>query len=113
MRSAKTWVSRASSALVGAFTQRNRNEPSGAWIEERDMLDIMHAISNTGHADIAGVYTKLLCGSRSHLRAFVSLLGADAYEPQLLYAADKAGSDVPAVETIEYWLGDDSDAICI
>ena len=29
MRSAKDWVSQASSALVGAFTQRNRNEPSG------------------------------------------------------------------------------------
>ena len=29
MRSAKVWVSRASSALVGAFTQRKRSEPSG------------------------------------------------------------------------------------
>jgi len=85
----------------------------GAWIEERDMIDILHAIANTGRADIVGVYTNLLCGSRSHLRAFVKQLGADDYEPQLLYSAADAGTDVPAVETLEYWLGDASDEICL
>lgn len=85
----------------------------GAWIEERDMIDILHAIDNTARADIVGVYTNLLCGSREHLRAFVKLLGEADYQPQLLYRADTVGDDVPVVETIEYWLGDASDAYCM
>lgn len=83
----------------------------GAWIEERDMLDILHAIDNTSRADIVGVYTNLLCGSRLHLRAFVKQLGGDDYVPQLLHP--EADGDVPAVETLEYWLGDASDEICL
>ena len=85
----------------------------GAWIEERDMLDIMHAISNTNRADIAGVYTNLLCGSRSHLRAFVKQLGPDDYDPQILYSSDDVGSEVQPEETLEYWLGDESDEVCM
>lgn len=84
----------------------------GAWIEERDMLDIMQAIANTSRADIVGVYTNLLCGSRLHLRAFVKRLGSDDYEPQILYSSDDAGSDVQPEETLEYWLGDESDEVC-
>ena len=82
----------------------------GAWIEERDMIDIMHAIANTSRADIVGVYTSLLCGSREHLRSFVGQLGAEDYQPQLLHAA--AGSDVKPEETLAFWLGSDSDVIC-
>ncbi len=84
----------------------------GAWIEERDMIDILHAIANTSRADIVGVYTNLLCGSREHLRAFVGRLGADDYAPQILYSADEVGSEVPPEETLEFWLGDASDVIC-
>lgn len=73
----------------------------GAWIEERDMLDIMQAISNTAKNDVVRVYTNLLCGSRSHLRSFVRQIGADNYEPQIL-----------SVSELEYWLGPDSDEIC-
>jgi len=107
----------------GAITETDLNEPTnggkvsptdafyvGAWIEERDMLDILLAISNTSRADIVGVYTNLLCGSRSHLRAFVARIGADAYEPQLL---SPESSSVPATETLEYWLSDESDEICM
>lgn len=86
---------------------------AGAWIEERDMIDILHAIANTSRADIVGVYTNLLCGSREHLRAFVKLLGPEYYQPQLLYPEDAAAAGVPEVETLEYWLGDASDAICL
>jgi hypothetical protein len=86
---------------------------AGAWIEERDMLDIMHAIENTSRVDIVGVYTELLCGSRSHLRAFVKQLGPDDYEPQILYSSDDAGSGAPPEETLEYWLGDESDEVCM
>ena len=85
----------------------------GAWIEERDMIDIMHAISDTSRADIVGVYTNLLCGSRSHLRAFVKKLGPDDYEPQILYPSEDVGSDVQPEETLEYWLGDESDEVCM
>lgn len=107
----------------GAITETDLNEPTnggkvsptdafyvGAWIEERDMLDILLAISNTSRADIVGVYTNLLCGSRSHLRAFVARIGADAYEPQLL---SPENSSVPLTETLEYWLSDESDEICM
>lgn len=85
----------------------------GAWIEERDMIDILHAIDNTSMADIVGVYTNLLCGSREHLRAFVKLIGADGYTPQLLYFAAETDDGVLPVETLEYWLGDASDEICM
>jgi hypothetical protein len=84
----------------------------GAWIEERDMIDIMHAISNTSRANIVGVYTNLLCGSREHLRAFVKRIGVDSYQPQLLYSTAEVGDSVPEIETLEYWLGDESDAVC-
>jgi hypothetical protein len=73
----------------------------GAWIEERDMLDIMQAISNTAKNDLVRVYTNLLCGSRSHLRSFVRQIGANNYEPQILDLSE-----------LEYWLGSDSDEIC-
>lgn len=85
----------------------------GAWIEERDMIDILHAIANTSRADIVGVYTSLLCGSRDHLRAFVKHLGADDYQPQLLYASSTDGSDIDPAQTLEYWLGDESDRLCM
>lgn len=84
----------------------------GAWIEERDMIDILHAIENTSRADIVGVYTNLLCGSREHLRAFVKRLGADGYQPQLLHSST-TGGDLNPMETLEYWLGDQSDEICM
>lgn len=85
----------------------------GAWIEERDMIDILHAIDNTSRADIVGVYTSLLCGSREHLRAFVKRLGADTYQPQLLYSVADAPGDAAPAETLEYWLGSASDEICM
>lgn len=85
----------------------------GAWIEERDMIDILHAIANTSRADIVGVYTNLLCGSREHLRAFVKHLGAESYQPQILYSSSEVGSEVDPIETLEYWLGDESDEVCM
>lgn len=109
---------------AGPIQQTDLNEPAnggkvsptdalyvGAWIEERDMLDIMHAISNTSRADIVGVYTSLLCGSRSHLRAFVGRIGPEGYRPQLL--SSETDGSVPAAETLAYWLSDDSDEVCM
>ena len=85
----------------------------GAWIEERDMIDVLHAIDNTSKADIVGVYTNLLCGSREHLRAFVKSIGADVYTPQLLYFAAETDDGVSPMETLEFWLSDASDEICM
>jgi len=85
----------------------------GAWIEERDMIDILHAIANTSRADIVGVYTNLLCGSREHLRAFVKRIGVEDYHPQILHSAMESGGEVDPTETLEYWLGDASDAMCL
>lgn len=108
----------ANPTILGEPTSGGKVSPEaaltvGAWIEERDMIDILHAIANTSRADIVGVYTNLLCGSREHLRAFVKRLGADTYQPQLLYSAADAPSDAAPVETLEYWLGSASDEICM
>jgi len=110
--------SETNDTILGEPTSGGKVSPEaalyvGAWIEERDMIDIMHAIAATSRADIVGVYSNLLCGSREHLRAFVTHLGTDSYQPQLLYSAADAGSDVQPAETLEYWLGDESDAICM
>jgi len=47
----------------------------GAWIEERDILDLRNAIAHTAEGvdnpDIVLTYESLLCGSRNHLRTFV------------------------------------------
>ena len=84
----------------------------GAWIEERDLLDIMQAISITNKADIVRVYTNLLCGSRNHLRSFVSRIGEDEYDVQVLVAPEDMEDDTDPRTTLEYWLGSDSDEIC-
>jgi hypothetical protein len=110
--------SEANETILGEPAEGGKVSPGaalyvGAWIEERDMLDIMHAIANTSRADIVGVYTNLLCGSREHLRAFVGQLGAADYQPQLLHPAADAGSEVKPEETLEFWLGSESDVICL
>lgn len=58
----------------------------GATIEEVDMIDIQEAIDNTTHVDLKTAYQNLLEGSKSHLRAFVSALGAQGvtYTPQYI-----------------------------
>jgi hypothetical protein len=99
--------------VAGGKVSREAALYVGAWIEERDMIDILHAIGNTSRAEIVGVYTSLLCGSREHLRAFVKRLGADNYQPQLLHSSTATTGEINPVETLEYWLGDESDAICI
>ena len=62
---------------------------------------------------IVGVYTDLLCGSREHLRAFVKHLGAENYQPQLLYPSDAGNRDIDPLETLEYWLSEESDQMCM
>ncbi|EMP56545.1 hypothetical protein MSNKSG1_04401 [Marinobacter santoriniensis NKSG1] len=58
----------------------------GALIEEKDMVDILAAINETDERPIILAYSNLLDGSKSHLRAFVSVIEAQGitYEAQIL-----------------------------
>lgn len=44
----------------------------GALIEETDIRDLQQSLNHTSQSEIRTVYTNLMCGSRNHLRAFVS-----------------------------------------
>lgn len=46
----------------------------GATIEDMDLKDIQRLNSHTTKADILRVYANLTCGSRNHIRSFVSKL---------------------------------------
>lgn len=79
----------------------------GAWIEETDIIDIQVAIEETGHEDINSTYESLMCGSRNHLRAFISQLEAigitdfDEFNIPLGYA----NPDYPEInlDSDEFW----------
>jgi hypothetical protein len=59
---------------------------TGALIEEVDMQDIQEMIDATENSGLLSLYQKLLCGSRNHLRAFVSQIEARGrvYEAQVM-----------------------------
>ncbi len=58
----------------------------GATIEDLDINDLNEFINNTNHSDVAVMYSKLNCGSRNHLRAYINNLeGLDIlYDPQFI-----------------------------
>jgi len=58
----------------------------GATIEDLDIVDLEDYINATSHATIISVYERLQCGSRNHLRSFVSALenAGGTYIPQFL-----------------------------
>ena len=58
----------------------------GALIEETDIVDIYDAITVTSKTDIVSTYESLVCGSRNHLRSFISQIdnNGGSYEPQVL-----------------------------
>ena len=47
----------------------------GAIIEDLDIKDINIFKSHTTNSDLIGIYDKLNCGSRNHMRSFVGQLG--------------------------------------
>lgn len=63
----------------------------GATIEDLDINDIDHFIANTTKTDLLSVYDNLTCGSKNHIRSFVTQL--TLY--QLVY--------VPQYISIEYY----------
>ena len=43
----------------------------------------------------------------------LTIMRVDDYPPQLLYASTGDGSNIEPIETLEFWLGDESDRICM
>lgn len=77
-------VAEGSSSLAAALAV-------GAKIEELDILDLQEHLTETDNAAILRVYTNLLRGSESHLRAFASTYErqtGDSYKPVLMDEAD-------------------------
>lgn len=58
----------------------------GAQIEDLDLFDIENIVSRTDEDDIVNVYENLTCGSRNHLRSFITELSSFAaqYENQYI-----------------------------
>lgn len=61
----------------------------GATIEDLDIVDLQDSIDATANAAIISVFESLQCGSRNHLRSFVSGLEkvGGSYSPQFLTKA--------------------------
>jgi len=72
----------------------------GALIEEKDMEDILAAIEDTDERAIILAYSNLLDGSKSHLRAFVSVIEQQGIEYQ---------AQILDQEEVDLILGDDSE----
>ncbi|MDP5104807.1 MAG: DUF2202 domain-containing protein [Polaribacter sp.] len=62
----------------------------GATIEDLDIVDLEEYITATSNQSIIDVYENLQCGSRNHLRSFVSALtnSDTTYTPQFLTQID-------------------------
>ena len=65
----------------------------GATIEDLDIHDIAAMIERTDNADVLAMYASLMCGSRNHMRSFVSQLESRGgrYEAQYLSQAELNG----------------------
>lgn len=58
----------------------------GATIEDLDIVDLEEYINVTNNTSIIGIYERLQCGSRNHLRSYVSAIISEGgtYNPQFL-----------------------------
>ena len=58
----------------------------GATIEDLDIVDLDEFIEATSNTSIISVFESLQCGSRNHLRSFVSVIenSNETYDPQFL-----------------------------
>ncbi len=58
----------------------------GATIEDLDIFDLEDCMSRTDNPDILNVFENLDCGSRNHMRAFISNLSLlnETYTPQFI-----------------------------
>lgn len=58
----------------------------GASIEDVDIKDLMEFSKETKNTSILNIFDKLTCGSRNHMRAFISMLNSydETYVPQYI-----------------------------
>jgi len=73
----------------GQLSQSNALQ-IGATIEDLDIVDLQEYIDNTNNTSIISVFESLKCGSRNHLRSFVSTIenNGDTYTIQFLTQED-------------------------
>lgn len=71
-------------------TSSNNALEVGANIEDLDILDLANYLDATTNSAMIKVFESLQCGSRNHLRSFVSAieLSGNTYEPQFLTQGD-------------------------
>lgn len=100
---AKYGIEDSASSLKGVFNNPNlqklyseliaKGEASlsealiaGATIEDVDIKDLNEGLAATSNVDLKILYEKLKCGSRNHMRAFISQLGFQqkTYSPQFI-----------------------------
>lgn len=69
----------------GAVSKANALQ-IGATIEDLDIVDLQDYIDQTSNETLKSVFKSLKCGSRNHLRSFVSGIenGGNTYTPQFL-----------------------------
>ncbi len=77
--------------LYDQFVEKGQIDPMnalevGATIEDLDIVDLEEFIEATSNTSIIAVFESLQCGSRNHLRSFVSAIenSNESYEPQFL-----------------------------
>ncbi|WP_338733517.1 DUF2202 domain-containing protein [Mangrovimonas cancribranchiae] len=75
--------------IDGTISQANALQ-IGATIEDLDIVDLEDYINATSNTNLIRVFEKLQCGSRNHLRSFVSVIenAGDTYTPQYLSQED-------------------------
>ena len=71
--------------IDGSISQTNALQ-IGATIEDLDIVDLQDYLDISTNDDLITVFNKLQCGSRNHLRSFVSGIvnGGNIYVPQFL-----------------------------
>ena len=77
--------------LYDQFVEKGQIDPMnalevGATIEDLDIIDLEEFIEATSNTSMIAVFESLQCGSRNHLRSFVSVIenSNESYEPQFL-----------------------------
>ncbi len=66
----------------------------GATVEDLDIKDIAEMMERTDDADVLTVYSALMCGSRNHMRAFVSQLQSRGVEYEAQYISQQQLNDI-------------------
>ena len=76
-------IAQSEESLIGALTV-------GALIEDLDISDLELNEARTTKTDLLDVYSKLKCGSRNHLRNYISqlMLKGENYVPQYISLAE-------------------------